>query len=78
MATPGANKIRLQSDFSHYKMQQTQQFLLWKELEISNTTNSDLERHREPSLQSYEQERTRRHQAPPINQNQSFFLQKTQ
>ena len=90
MATSGANKIRLQSDFSHWKMQQTRQFLLWKELENSNTTNSDLGRDREPSLQSYEQERTRRHQAPPItdaendfsprkiNQNQSFFLQNTQ
>jgi hypothetical protein len=63
---------------------------LWKELKNSNTTNSDLIRDREPSLQLYEQERTRQHQAPPImdvendfspqknNQNQSVFLQNTQ
>jgi hypothetical protein len=64
--------------------------LLWKDLENNNTTNSALARDREPSLQSYEQERTLRHQAPPItdvendfsprkiNQKQSFFLQNTQ
>ncbi len=40
MATSGANKIRLQSDFSHWKMQQTWQFLLWKELKNSNRTES--------------------------------------
>jgi hypothetical protein len=75
MATLGANKIRLQSDFSHWKMQQTWQFLLWKELENSNTTNSDSsrEREREPLLQSYEQERTRRYQAPPITEAENDF-----
>jgi hypothetical protein len=64
--------------------------LLWKDLENNNTTNSALGRDREPSLQSYEQERTWQHQAPPItdaenhfslrkiNQKQSFFLQNTQ
>jgi hypothetical protein len=64
--------------------------LLWKDLENNNTTNSALGRDREPSLQSYEQERTWRHQAPPItdaenhfspqkiNQKLSFFLQNTQ
>jgi hypothetical protein len=73
MATLGANKIRLQSDFSHWKMQQTWQFFLWKELENSNTTNSDPSREREPLLQSYEQERTRRHQAPPITEAENDF-----
>jgi len=71
-------------------MQQTRPFLLWKEINNSNTINSALGRDREPWLQSYEQERTGRHQAPPItdaenafsprkiNQIQPFFLQNTQ
>jgi hypothetical protein len=82
--------MKLQSDFSHWKIQQTRPFLLWKDLENSNTTNSALSRDRELSLQSYERESTWRHQAPPItdaendfspqkiNQNQWFFLQNTQ
>jgi hypothetical protein len=47
--------------------------LLWKDLENSKTTNSALGRDREPSLQSYEQERTWQHQAPPITDAENDF-----
>jgi hypothetical protein len=75
---------------AHWKIPQTWPFLLWKDLENSNAMNSALGRDRQPSLQSYEQERTWFHQAPPItdaendfsprkiNQNQWFVLQNTQ
>jgi hypothetical protein len=47
--------------------------LLWKDLQNNNTTNSALGRDREPSLQSYEQERTWRHQAMPITDAENDF-----
>jgi hypothetical protein len=47
--------------------------LLWKDLENSNTTNGALGRDREPSFQSYEQERTWQHQAPPITDAENDF-----
>jgi hypothetical protein len=55
------------------KIPQTQPFLLWKDLKNSNATISALGRDRQPSLQSYEQERTWQHQAPLIMDVENDF-----